>query len=194
MIKNTNILALNKDITIKLNSLIGRSIISDKKDKNYASKRGHIVEKMVTDLLKCELNQNSGKDCFHFEIKATEFSKNLNVKNNIKISNGYCDRDIPIKESNFFEKTKLILFVCLSPDGKIVDLRYSNFSFGDIVGGYYKNNTLFKVKGDAFYMRKSTFNTHTISIKSINKEKEITFFDHLRKIERKSFFSWLKSI
>ncbi len=201
-IYNTEINKINPNLILELRKLINPNI----KFSSNSGKRGHQIESYICSKMTkigfsgFKLNGSIGKDCQHFEIKTLLINQNGLPISNMSISNIKCDDNILFVDSNFCEKTKLILIVCIDRiDFSIKDIRFSNFTKFELELAYKGMNDIMKIKNNKkFCLRKTYFKSHTISINDIriikSESKKLTFLDHIKRLQKRSFSDWLKNI
>lgn len=211
MIRNPHINLVPLNVLLELKNLLKKKIPLN---MLLTSNRGTHVENMVANHMKSKkisgfnLNSGIGKDCHYFEIKSLVYNKSLFPRQEISVSGLACDRDVKYANSNFKEKAKLILFVCLDTKGSIVDIRFSNFTQSELGIAYYGgNDMLLKTPSQKkFIFRKKYFKSHSISINDVineialDKNSGFTFtewLDALRLLrytkQKLTFSQWLKS-
>ena len=196
IIQNERIDKLDSRIISTLKSLLAAGIPISEKNPNL---RGFYIERLICNHLSrkglngFELNKGLGKDCDNFEIKSMVVNSAGRPVNSIKISGIACDNGKKFQNSNFYNKTKLILFICSDSDLRLVDILLSNFSISQLGLGYYGHNDLFKVVLNKFSLREKHFISNTISIKDIQIEEK-SFIEWMHEANKKSFISWLKTM
>lgn len=201
MIRNPLIKSIPDEIVQELVKLYNKGV------PNYLKNRGggRQVEKFISNHMRnkkfsgFELNEGIGKDCERFEIKSLQVGSTMRPNNAVCISGTVCDTGIKYKDSNFKNKASLILFVCINSDGRIVDIRLSNYTQAELGLAYYKHNDMLCGDGKGkFCLNKKYFLTHTISVKKMSSPISTDFFFWMKqtklKSETHSFTDWLKAI